>query len=349
MGKEQKFKAENLEKNAQTKTENLVENVTEKEVALKNAAAEKEAPAVSTVRKTSAGAYFKKHRATYLFLLPGIICCLIFHYLPLAGLSMAFMKVDILDLFHSPWIGLENFKKIISMPDFTKAIFNTAWLGFLNIIIKFPAPIIFALLLNELKDGIGKRFTQTVSYLPYFISTIAVVGLAVTLFSSDGIVNEIRSYFKPNEEPMYYLLEQKCFVPMNVGLVVWKNLGWSSVIYLATISGIDAALYEAAIIDGAGRFKQCLHITIPSIIGTVIILLILEIGNLFKTNFDIIYGLQNSAIDYEVISTMVYKKGIQGSQYGIATALSLMEGLMSLVLVLATNFISKRLNDTSLI
>lgn len=302
------------------------------------------------VKKGSAWAYFNKHKATYFFLIPGIICCLVFHYVPLAGLYIAFLKYNPFRGLASPFVGFENFKTILTIPEFTKAVLNTAWLGILNILVRFPAPIIFALLLNELKDGLFKRFTQTVSYLPYFISTIAVVGLASTLFSNYGIVNDIRLAFNgEGTERILFLAIQKLFVPMNVGLVVWKNLGWSAVIYLATITGIDSSLYEAAIIDGAGRFKQCIHITLPSIIGTVIILLILEIGNIFKTNFDIIYGLQNKFIDFEVISTLVFKKGIEAGKYEIATALSFLEGLMSLILVLGTNYISKKLNDTSLV
>ena len=270
--------------------------------------------------------------------------------MPLAGLYIAFLKYNPFRGLASPFVGFDNFKTILTTPGFTRAILNTAWLGILNILIKFPAPIIFALLLNELKDGLFKRFTQTVSYLPYFISTIAVVGLASTLFSNYGIINDIRlAYNGEGTERILFMSLQKLFVPMNVGLIVWKNLGWSAVIYLATITGIDASLYEAAIIDGAGRFKQCIHITLPSIIGTVIILLILEIGNIFKTNFDIIYGLQNKFIDFEVISTLVYKKGIEAGKYEIATALSFLEGFMSLILVLGTNFISKKFNDTSLV
>ncbi|MBQ8588716.1 MAG: sugar ABC transporter permease [Clostridia bacterium] len=295
-------------------------------------------------------AYFNKHKETYMFLIPGLILVILFCYIPLAGLSVAFLDYNVFKGMASPFVGLENFKSIFTMPEFTQSIWNTALLGCLNVLIKFPTPILFALLLNELKNGMFKRVTQTVSYLPHFISTIAVVGLASSLFSNYGIVNDLRLAFMGEEtERVLFLTLQDWFVPMNVGLTVWKNLGWSAVIYLATISGIDPGLYEAAIIDGAGRFKQCIHITIPSILGTVIILLILEIGNLFRSNFDMIYGLQNAFIDFEVISTVVYKQGITQGNYSIATALSLMEGLMSLVLVLGTNYFSKKVNETSIV
>lgn len=300
--------------------------------------------------RNSGWVYFNKHKETYMFLVPGLILVILFCYIPLAGLSVAFLDYNVFKGMASPFVGFENFKNIFTMPEFTKAIWNTALLGILNVVVKFPMPILFALMLNELKNGIFKRFTQTVSYLPHFISTIAVVGLASSMFSTYGIVNDIRVALGGEEtERLLFLTFQDWFVPMNVGLTIWKTIGWSAVIYLATISGIDPGLYEAAIIDGAGRFKQCIHITIPSILGTVVILLILEIGNLFRSNFDMIYGLQNAFIDFEVISTVVYKQGIEAGDYSTSTALSLMEGVMSLILVLGTNYFSKKVNDTSIV
>lgn len=300
--------------------------------------------------QSSGWVYFNKHKETYMFLVPGLILVILFCYIPLAGLSVAFLDYNVFKGMASPFVGFENFKNIFTMPEFTRAIWNTALLGILNVVVKFPMPILFALMLNELKNGLFKRFTQTVSYLPHFISTIAVVGLASSMFSTYGIVNDIRvALGGEGTERLLFLTFQDWFVPMNVGLTIWKTIGWSAVIYLATISGIDPGLYEAAIIDGAGRFKQCIHITIPSILGTVVILLILEIGNLFRSNFDMIYGLQNAFIDFEVISTVVYKQGIEAGDYSTSTALSLMEGVMSLILVLGTNYFSKKVNDTSIV
>lgn len=293
--------------------------------------------------------YIKKYRQTYLFLVPGIVLVFIFMYIPLGGLSIAFLDYDVFKGMKSPFIGLENFKTILSMPDFTKSIWNTFKISMLNVIIGFPLPILFALLLNELGNGFFKRFTQTISYLPYFISTIAVVGLASSIYSNYGIINDIRlALFGEGTERILFLTIQKLFVPNVVFLELWKNLGWSAVIYLATISGIDPELYNAAIIDGAGKFRQCVHVTLPSIANTVVILLILKIGNLFKSNFDLIYGLQNVYIDCEVISTVVYKQGINQGNYAIATALSFLEGLISLVLVIGTNVLSKKVNDVSI-
>lgn len=293
--------------------------------------------------------YVKRHRQTYLFLVPGIVLVFIFMYIPLSGLSIAFLDYNVFKGMQSPFIGLENFKKILTMADFTKSIWNTFKISVLNIVIGFPLPVLFAIMLNELNNGFFKRFTQTVSYLPYFISTIAVVGLASSIYSNYGIINDIRlAILGEGTERVLFLTLQKLFVPNVVFLELWKSLGWNAVIYLAAISGIDPELYNAAIIDGAGKFRQCIHVTLPSIANTVVILLILKIGNLFKSNFDLIYGLQNVYIDCEVISTVVYKQGINQGNYAIATALSCLEGLISLVLVIGANILSNKVNDVSI-
>ena len=205
-------------------------------------------------------------------------------------------------------------------------------------------------LVNELNDGKFKKFTQTVSYLPHFLSTIAVIGMAVSIYSEYGILNDLRIWlFGENTVRELFLTKQNLFVPNILILSNWKGLGWSSVIYLAAISGVDSSLYEAAIVDGAGKFRQCLHITIPSISTTIIMLFILKIGSLFNSDFELIYGLQNVYIDFEVISTVIYKQGITGGNYSVSTAFGFVQGVVSLVLVLITNYISKRVDDVSLI
>lgn len=300
--------------------------------------------------KNSGWAYFNRHKQIYLFLLPGIILTFIFSYIPLMGLSVAFLDYDVFLGMKSPFVGFDNFVKILSMPQFTQAIWNTLKISLLNIAIAFPLPIVFALLLNELSAGFFKRFTQTVSYLPHFLSTIAVVGIATTLLSNYGVINDLRvAAGGEGTERILFLTLQKMFVPNVLTLELWKSFGWNSIIYLASISGIDAELYEAATIDGAGKFKQSWHITVPCIMNTVIIMLILKIGSLFASNFDLIYGLQNVYIDFEVISTIVYKQGITQGDYATATALSFMQGFISLFLVLGSNWLSKKYNDVSII
>ena len=306
--------------------------------------------AVSKSSKKITWSYVKKHKGTYLFLLPALVLVIIFSYIPLSGLYIAFLDYDVFQGFSSPFIGFDNIKALFTMPDFSQAIVNTVTLSLWSLVIVFPLPIIFAIMLNELKNGLFKRFTQTVSYLPHFISTIAVVGLATSLLGKYGIVNDIRlALFGEEAERVLWLSKQELFVPYVIILTVWKTLGWNSVIYLATMSGIDPELYDAAVVDGAGKFRQCLHVTLPSISTTIILLLILQIGQLFNSNFDLIYGLQNVYVDYEVISTVVYKQGITAGNYAMATALSFVQGVISLILVLGTNVLSKKVNEVSLI
>ena len=284
-----------------------------------------------------------------MFLVPGILLTVLFSYAAMPGLLIGFMDYNYFLGFKSPWVGLSNIVQILTTPDLNSAIVNTLILSIINLTIVFPLPIIFALMLNELKNGLFKRFTQTVSYLPYFLSTISIIGIATSTFSEYGIINDIKLLFNPNAERTLYLTIQNLFVPNITALTVWQTLGWSSIIYLSTISGIDPTLYEAAAIDGAGKFKQCIHITIPSILPTVVLLFILQIGNLFKSNFDLIYGLQNPFINFEVISTVIYKQGITNGNYSISTAFGFIEGFISLILIFVANFISKKINDISII
>jgi len=286
----------------------------------------------------------------YLFLLPAMGLVFVFSYIPLPGLIIGFLDYDFFKGFSSSFIGLANFAEIFRMPDFINAILNTLKISILNLFFVFPLPIAFALMLNEIKDGFFKRFTQTVSYLPHFLSTIAVIGIATTVCSEYGIINDIRlTLFGVDTQRELFLTYPNLFIPNVIILSLWQSLGWSSIIYLSAISGIDTSLYEAAIIDGAGKLKQCIHITIPSITPTVIMLFILQIGNLFKSNFDLIYGLQNVFVNFEVISTMIFKQGITNGNYSIATAFGFLEGAISLFLVLFANWASKKVNNISII
>ena len=294
--------------------------------------------------------YIRQNKMIYLFLLPGAILVFLFCYVPLPGLYMAFVDYNPFDgIWGSEFIGLENIKNIIQIPELWGSIVNTVKLSLLNLIFVFPLPLIFALMLNETM-GIFKRVVQTVSYLPHFLSTIAVVGIATTIYSSSGIINDIRvAILGEGTQRLLFMGMQGLFVPNIIILTIWQSLGWSSIVYLSAISGIDTALYEAAIIDGAGKWKQCWHITLPSLSTTIILLFILQVGNLLNSNFDLIYGLQNVFIDFEVISTVIYKQGITQGNYSMATAFSFMSGAISLVLILGANFISKKINDVSII
>lgn len=302
--------------------------------------------------KNKVGEFFravKKHWSLYMFLVPMLVLSFIFQYIPYSGLRMAFMDYNIILGYDSPYNGFDNFIELFQNEGMLKAIGNTLLLSFLNIIIVFPMPIIFAILLNELKAQGFKKVTQTISYLPHFISTIAVIGIATTLYSSYGIVNDIRVAINPEAERILFLGQQSFFVPNVIILEIWKGIGWGAILYIASIAGIDQELYSAAIVDGAGKFKQTIHITIPGIMNTVIIMLIMKIGGLLNTNFDLIYGLQNTFIDFETINTLVYKRGIENGEYDMATAISVFNGVISLLLVLGTNWLSKKYTETSLV
>lgn len=293
----------------------------------------------------------KKNKMTYAFLLPAIILTIIFCYLPLPGLYVAFTDYNpFKGIFGSDFVGLDNIISIIQTPKLSKAVLNTLYLSFLNIVVVFPLPIVFALMINEIKNMAFKRISQTISYLPHFISTIAVVGIATTIYSSSGIINDIRvSLFGPETERILFLGLQDLFVPNVIILTLWQSLGWSTILYLSAISGIPAELYEAAIVDGAGKFRQCWHITLPNLSMTIILLLIFNIGGMLNSNFDLIYGLQNVFIDFDVISTITYKEGIEAGNFGVSTALGFMTGIISLVLTLGANAVSKKINDVSLL
>lgn len=300
------------------------------------------------LKKTGVIEDFKKYKTIYFMLLPTVILVLIFNYMPLPGLIISFMDYDFLLKFKSPWVGFQNFIDIFTLPDFTGAILNTLKISLLNITVVFIVPVIFALLLNEIRNMIFKRIVQTVSYLPYFFSWASVLGIAYSVFSKYGLLNTIISHFSQNADKTMWLAQQNLFVPNVIILTIWKTMGWDTIIYLAAIAGIDPSLYEAAQIDGANKFKQCINITIPSILPTMVLLFILATGRIFGDNFELIYGLQNPFIDYEVISTITYKQGIVSGNYSVAAALSMVQGIVNLFLVMGTNYLSKRLTETSL-
>lgn len=305
--------------------------------------------AVSTTKKKRSLSW-KRDLSLYLMIAPAALLIFYFAYVPMPGLVMSFMDYDLFSgFFGSPWVGFKHFKELFQLPLFTKSLVNTVTLSFLNVVIVAPAPVIFALLLNEIKFTPFKKTVQTVSYLPHFISWIAVIGMANTVYSTYGIINDIRvAILGEGAERIRFLASQGFLIPNVVILTLWKGVGWSSIIYLAAISGIDSQLYEAAEVDGANRFQQCINITVPSILPTAVMLLVLQIGNVFRDNFDLIYGLQNPYIDYETISTVVFKQGIQAGNYSMSTAIGFFQGGVGFLLVVIANKLSKKINDVAL-
>ncbi|MCL2703579.1 MAG: ABC transporter permease subunit [Defluviitaleaceae bacterium] len=274
-------------------------------------------------------------------------------YIPLGGLVVAFKDYDIFAGFWaSPWADQFGFKHIIGViqNEFLRAsIWNTLKLSLLNMIIGFPAPILLAILINELRLGPFKKTVQTISYMPHFLSWISVIGLITVFFAEYGPVNDILGTLNSNHTRQLYLAEQRLFVPFLVGLNLWKTMGFQSIVFIATIAGIDPQLYEAAKVDGAGRFKQCIHITLPGLYTIAILLLVLSVGAILSSNFELVFGLQNPFIDFEVIDTVIYRRGLMGRDYAAATALGLVRGVIAILLTLGANQISKKTIGLSII
>lgn len=285
-------------------------------------------------------------------MLPAFLLTLVFSYLPLPGIILAFQDFDIMNgLFGSEWVGFDNFVTIFTKPDMLKAIWNTLYYGIIILFGAFPFPILLAILLNELRNAKFKKIVQTVSYLPYFLSWISVVGLFYSFFSLDGSFNSLMAkIFGEGYQKQNILLSASNFVPIIYFSHVWKTVGWSSVLFLAAIAGIDMSLYEAARIDGCGKFKQAIHVTIPCIRSTIIVVFIMSVGTLVNSNFEQVYGFQNAYTQEatEVINTVIYRQGIQNGKYSLATAFGLSQGLVTLVLILTANAFSKKVMKTSI-
>ena len=300
----------------------------------------------NTARETLHKMY--KQRYLYVLLMPALVVTFIFAYCPMPGLIMAFEKFSIFKGFlGSEWVGFDNFRKIFTQSNFITAIGNTLLVSLLDILINFPAPIILALLINEMKNGFFKRFVQTASYLPHFLSWISVVGLIQVLFGSQGLFNDIRVFFGATER-ITPLAEQKYFLWFIVVAGLWKEVGWGTVIHLAGLSSINQELYEAAEVDGAKHLQKLWYITLPHMLPTCVILLIFRMGSLFASNFELIYGLQNPFIDFDVISTIVYKTGIQNGDYSMSTAIGFLQGIVALILVMGSNWVSKKLSGSGI-
>ncbi|AEI43093.1 ABC transporter permease [Paenibacillus mucilaginosus] len=312
-------------------------------------------PAKAEVLKTSRVKFYKKeilrNKYVYLMLLPVILYYLIFHYGPMYGLLMAFQKTysPVKGILAGTWIGFDNFKMFFESYYFWRLIKNTLILSFFSIVLGFPAPIILALLLNEVRVKWFKSTVQTVSYLPHFISVVVVVGMLKSFSALDGgLFNVFRSLFAL--EPVMFLAEKDMFRPLYILSNIWQGAGWGSIIFLAALAGIDSQLYEAAKIDGAGRWKQLLHITIPGIMPTVVVLLILRLGAVMNADFQKILLMQ-TAPTYEtsdVISTFVYRSGILEGNYTYSTAIGLFNGVINFGLLILANTISRKLNSSSL-
>ncbi|MCK9478300.1 MAG: ABC transporter permease subunit [Firmicutes bacterium] len=290
-----------------------------------------------------------QHRHIYVILLPAVLFYLLFCYLPMFGTVIAFQKFSVAKgVFKSPFVGLEHFRSFLSDYNFWRLLRNTISISGYGLLFGFPTPIIFALLLNELKAKRFKRLVQTVTYMPHFISVVIVASLTLTFVSNDGVINTIRAMI--GVDKVSFMSNPKYFYPVYTVSVIWQNFGWNSIIYLATLASVDVELYEAAVIDGANRWKQLLHITLPCIAPTIIILLILQIGNLLSVGFERIMLMYNPSV-YEradVISTYVYRRGLLNGDYSYSAAVGMFNSIINFILLIGANSMSKYFSDTSL-
>jgi len=290
-----------------------------------------------------------RQKLLFVLIAPAIVLTIIFSYIPMVGIKMAFQDYNIYMPEASEWIGFKNFIDIFTIKEFTDGIKNTVIISLLNLLICFPAGIVFALLLNEIKNTVYKKVIQTVSYLPHFLSWISVIGIVTSLFSEYGIINDLLVTLTGGaHERTMYLAEQWFFIPNVIILSLWKGVGWGSIVFLAAITGIDQSLYEAAKVDGASRLRQVWSITIPGILPTIMIMLLWQLARLFGDNFELIYGLQNPFVNVEVIGTIVYKNGIAGGNYQMTTAFGLMQGVVNFAFLMIANYISKKGTDVGI-
>ena len=286
----------------------------------------------------------------YLMFLPVFLYFLIFHYFPMYGIQIAFKEFSgALGIWGSPWVGFVHFERFFNSNNFGEVLWNTITISLYSLVVSFPCPILLALMLNEVKSRFFKKTVQTITYAPYFISVVVLAGMIILFLSpQSGIFNMMREAL--GMEPINYMYEGKYFKTIYVLSGVWQSTGWGSIIYLSALAGIDPALHEAAVIDGASRLKRIWHINLPGILPTVCIMLIMNCGSLMNVGFEKVFLLMNdiNLSSAEVISTYVYKVGLQQSQYSFSTAIGLFNSVINFILLISVNAIVRKLDQTSL-
>lgn len=303
------------------------------------------------VSKTSGKtAYIRKNLDLYLLMIPGLVFLLIFKYTPMYGVLIAFQEFNVFKgIGGSSWVGLSHFNKLFHSDDFYLVLRNTLLISVYKIVFLFPVPIFIAVVLNEVKKMLFKRTIQTIIYLPHFLSWVIIGGLFVNILSpSGGVVNQVIQAF--GGEPISFMMDNRWFRSVLILSAGWKEVGWSAIIYIAAISGIDQEMYEAALIDGAGRIKQIIHITIPSILSTIVLMLILRLGSVLDAGLEQVLVMYNPAV-YEtsdIIGTFVYRTGLGKMDYSFSTAVGLFNSVVGLILVMSGNYFSKKLVQKSI-
>ncbi len=283
--------------------------------------------------------------------LPGILWMIVFNYIPMGGIVIAFKKFKITrPISEAPWVGFKYFREFFQDSNFVDIMTNTLGISLLKLVIGFPLPIVFALLVNEIRGMRFKKISQTISYLPHFLSWVVLGGILTTWLSKNGIINELLIAVNIIKQPVSFLGEPGYFWPLALITDSWKELGWGAIIYLAAISGVDQQIYEAATVDGATKLKKIIYITLPSITGTIAIMLILQIAGLMNSNFDQMMNLKNqiNISRSQVIDTYVYQVGMTMGKYSYATAVGLFKSIIALILLLIGNTSCKKLLGRSL-
>jgi len=304
--------------------------------------------------RRSRGAQLRKRiwaaRYLYLMFLPVFLYYVIFRYGPMLGLSIAFKDYNaFLGFDKSPWVGFKYFRQFFNSIYLWRLIRNTLLINLYDLIFNFPAAIVLALLLNEVQNRRFKKVTQTITYLPYFISSVVIASMVVQFLSpSSGIINNLIAAV--GGERQYFMVQPESFRTIYTLMNLWKNIGWNSIIFLAAISGINAELYEACMIDGGGYLRRMWHITLPGIASTIVVLIIMRLGHVMDAGYETILLLQNNANleTSDVIGTYVYRRGLRGGEYSYATAVGMFQSVIGFSMVIMANYLSRRYSETSL-
>ncbi len=285
----------------------------------------------------------------YLMVLIPLAWLILFKYGPMYGMQIAFRNFRVRKgIWGSDWVGFKYFEQYLSDPGFWKIARNTIVLGLYQVVFYFPVPIVFALLMNEMNSKGAQRLVQNISYLPHFISVVVIASMTISFLAKDGIINQLLASL--GGTPYTYMQDPGYFRGIYIATDIWQEMGWSAIIYTAALTNVDTQLYDAAVVDGAGRLQQTLHVTIPAILPTIAIMFIMKMGGILNLSFEKTLLLQN-ALTYDtsdIISTYVYRKGLSGSQFSYSTAVDMFSTIINLIFLLTTNMLCRRFGDTSL-
>lgn len=304
---------------------------------------------ISTETDSKVMKNLKRYKHLYILTIPILLYFILFKYLPMFGLVIAFKNYSFgKGILGSDWVGLKYFIEYFTSEYFTRTLGNTLILSLMDIVIGFPVPIIFALLLNEIRGNKFKKVVQTASYLPHFISMVVICGMITDFFSTDGLITKLITLF--GGENMNYIGDSRYFRSIFVGTGIWQQFGWSSIIYLAALAGVDSTLYEASAIDGAGRWKQMLYVTLPSIANTIIVMLILRLGQVLSVGYEkviLLYSTPTLEVA-DVISSYTYRSGLLNGRYGYSAAVGMFQSVINVLILFGANILSKKYSETSL-